>query len=81
MIALLTIIGFLTVGFFFALFQIQRLAKEKKLMQKKIEDLLFETGKSGSKIDSLNETLAQLSNTNENLKTEKQYERGRIGNK
>jgi len=72
MIALLTIIGFLTVGFLFSLVQLRRLGKDKAMIQKKIEDLLFETGKSGSKIESLNERVENLGHDNETLKSARQ---------
>ena len=72
MIVFLIIIGFLIISIIFAFLQVKRLVKDKSIMQNKIEELLFETGKYGSKIESLNETINNIDLENKNLKAEKQ---------
>jgi DNA recombination protein RmuC len=72
MTSIFALIGFLTISFLFSIIQIFRLSKEKNLMHKKIENLLFENGKSGSKVESLNEALASLESENKFLKESKE---------
>ena len=66
------LIGFFTIIFSFTFFQAYKLAKQKEIMQKKIETLLFENGKYGSKVESLNEIISDVNHENKNLKTSKQ---------
>jgi DNA recombination protein RmuC len=68
MTTLFTVIGFLATGILFMFFHVKRLTADRQAMQNKLEELLFETGKSGSKIESLNELISGLNQENTSLK-------------